>query len=177
VEPVEPVEKEDVRIGYQAAISLATFEGNIVWQRYGSMLLIHTIILSAVGVASNASQSARGVIWAGLSLVGLVLCVPWWIVNDVGFRYFFAWMFYARELEERHLTQVRTVGLAFPVAGEGIPFVVVGGKRLPLRITQSDRRRVVRASKLIIVVFGVLYAALLTSFLVYLLRSAMDAAV
>jgi len=147
---------------------LATFEGNIVWQRYGSMLLIHTIILSAIGLASNASQSARGLIWVGLSLVGLVLCIPWWIVNDVGFRYFFAWMFSARELEERYLAPTQTVSIAFPVAGEGEPSAVVGGKRLPLRITQSDRRRVVAASKLIIVTFGVLYAALLISLPIYL---------
>ena len=165
---IDQVERENARIGYQAAISLATFEGNIIWQRYGSMLLIHTIILSAVGLASNASPSARNVLWLGLSLIGLVLCVVWWIVNDIGFRYFFAWMFSARELEERYLAPVLTVSLAFPVAGEAEPSAMVGGRRLPLRITQHDRRRVVGASRLIIIIFAVLYAAVLTVFVAYL---------
>src|SRR4051794_9123440 len=90
----EQVERDNARIGYQTAISLAIFEGNLVWSRYGSMLLIHTIILSAVGITSNAAQPAKGMIWVGLSLIGLALCLPWWIVNNVGFRHFFAWMFY-----------------------------------------------------------------------------------
>lgn len=175
-EPAEQVERDNARIGYQAAISLATFEGNIVWSRYGLMLLTHTIILSAVGLASSASPPAKGVIWVGLSLVGLLLCVPWWIVNDVGFRYYFAWMFSARELEERYLAPVQAVGLAFPVDGDGEASVVVGGNRLPLGIAQRDRRRVVTASKLIIAIFGALYAVLLVWFVTYLLGSTIAAA-
>ena len=165
----EQVERDNARIGYQVAISLATFEGNIVWSRYGSMLLIHTIMLSAVGLASNATQPAKSVICVGLSLVGLLLCVAWWIINDVGFRYYFAWMFSARELEERYLAPARAVRLAFPIAGEGDASAVVAGKTLPLQISQRDRRRVAGWSKLIIGVFGLVYVALLIGFLIYLL--------
>jgi hypothetical protein len=169
----DQVERDNARIGYQAAISLATFEGNIVWSRYGSMLLIHTIMLSAVGLASNAAQPAKSVISIGLSLVGLLLCVGWWVINDVGFRYFFAWMFSARELEERYLAPARVVKPAFPIDGEADACVVVAGKTLPLHIAQRDRRRVAGWSKLIIGVFGVVYVALLIGFLIYLLLPVM----
>jgi hypothetical protein len=165
---VDP-ETDNARIGYQAAISMAGLEGNLVWTRYGLMLLAHTIILSAVGLASNASQPAKGLIWFGLSLVGLVLCALWWIVNDVGFRYFFYWIFAARELEEGYLAPVKLIGRGFPVADEGDSPLVVGGKALRLQISKKDRRHVVGVSKLIIVIFGVLYAALLVSFLVNIL--------
>lgn len=167
----EQIERDNARTGYQAAISLATFEGNIVWARYGLMLLAHTIILSAVGLASNASQPAKGVILIGLSLVGLMLCALWWTVNDVGFRYFFYWMFSARELEERYLGPTQTLGRGLPLAHEGNPFVVVGGKTLQLPIAQRDRFQVVRASKLIIGIFAMLYGALIISFLIDMLRS------
>ena len=168
VDEAEQVERDNARIGYQAAISLATHEGGNVWVRYGLMLVIHTIIFSVFGFTSSVPQPAKNIIWIGLSSVGLLLCALWWIVNDVGFRYFFYWIFSARELEERHLGPSQVVSRAFPIAGEGDVSVVVGGVRLPMPISQRDRFRVVLVSRLIICMLGVLHGALLLSFLMYL---------
>jgi hypothetical protein len=154
------VERDNARIGYQAAISLATHEGSNVWVRYGLMLVVHTFIFSVFGFTAGLPQPTKSLIWIGLSLAGMVLCVLWWVVNEIGFRYFFYWIFSARELEEHYLEPIHTVGRAFPLAGEGDVSVAVGGVDLRLPITGRDRARVVLVSRMIICLFGVLHGAL-----------------
>jgi hypothetical protein len=167
---MEQVERDNARIAYQAAISLTAHEGSNIWVRYGLMLVAHTIILSVVGFTLNFPQPAKSLIGIGLSVVGLVLCALWSIVNGVGWRYFFYWIFSARELEELHLAPIQVVGRAFPVADEREISVVVGGRTVQLPIFQRDRFLVVLASKLIICIIGVLHGALLLWFLIDLLR-------
>jgi len=166
----EQVERDNARVKYQAAVSLVSSEGSNVWARYGHMLLINTIFVSVLGLTSNAPQPEKNWIWIGISSIGLGVCSLWWAVNDVGFRYFFYWVFAACELEERYLGPTLTVGRAFPIAGGGKVPVVVGGTTLQLPIREKDRFRVVGASKLIIVIFGVLYGILLFWSSIQLLR-------
>jgi hypothetical protein len=150
---------ENARVGYQAAVSLMTFEGNLVWTRYGLMVLVHTIILTAIGLTSGTSQPARTITLGCLSLVGLVLCVVWWLVNDIGFRYFFYWLFSARELEEQYLRPARTLSRGIPLTQGEAATVVLGGKEHQLPVWRKDRFNVVRASKAVIVLIGLLYVA------------------
>lgn len=157
---------ENARAGYHAAVSLMAFEGNLVWARYGLMVLVHTIILTAIGLTSGAPQPARTVTLVGLSLVGLVLCAVWWLVNDIGFRYFFYWLFSARELEERYLGPVRTLSRGFPSPGGGSESIVLDGREYPVAVRREDRFRMVRASKFVIALIGVLYVALAAILLV-----------
>jgi hypothetical protein len=153
---------ENARVGYHAAVSLMTFEGNLVWTRYGLMVLVHTIILTAIGLTSGAPQPARTVTLVGLSLVGLMLCVVWWLVNDIGFRYFFYWLFSARELEERYLSPARTLSRGIPLTQGEMVTVVLDGKEYPLPVRRADRFNVVRASNAVIALIGFLYVALVT---------------
>lgn len=166
----EQIERDNARIKYQAAVALVSSEGSNVWARYGHMLLINTILISVLGLTSNAPQPEKNWIWIGLSSIGFGVCSLWWTINDVGFRYFFYWVFAASELEERYLGPILTVGRAFPTAGDGKVSVVVGGTMLQLPIRERDRFRVVGASKLIIVIFGVWYGILLLWSLIQLLR-------
>ncbi len=166
----EQIERDNARTQYAAAISLGTHEGSNLWVRYGLMLVVQTIMLSVFGLTSNVPQPAKNLIWITLSSAGLALCVLWWILNGIGWRYFFYWMFAARELEERYLGPVRTVSRAFPVADEGDVSVVVGGMRLPLPIARKDRFRVVLVSRLIIFMFGLLHGVMLLTFLISLWR-------
>lgn len=167
---VEQVERDNARIMYQAAVSLVGSEGSNVWARNGHMLLINAIFVSVLGLTSNVAQPEKNGIWIGLSAIGLGICYLWWVVNDVGFRYFFYWVFAACELEERYLGPILTVGRAFPIAGGGRVPIVVGGTTLQLPIRERDRFRVAGASKLIIVIFSVLYGILLFWSLIQMLR-------
>jgi hypothetical protein len=157
-------ESENARAGYQAAVNLMVFEGNLVWARYGLMLLAHTIILTAIGLTADTPPPLRLVILLGLSLVGLALCVVWWLVNDIGFRYFFYWLFAARELEEQFLIPVRTLSRGTPFTGEDAITLLLAGQSRRLKIKATDRRHMVVSSRLIIVIFGILYLGLLAVF-------------
>jgi len=161
----EEIRLENARVGYQAAISLVAYEGNLVWARYELMLVAHTIILTATGLASSTPAPAKTVALMGLPLVGLVLCLVWWLVNDIGFRYFFYWLFSARELEESYLYPVKTVSRGTPFThGELVPVVIAGKERL-LPLGRSDRVKIVQASKVVIVLVALLYIAFLAAFL------------
>ena len=161
----EDVRLENARVGYQAAISLMTYEGNLIWARYGLMLLAHTIILSAIGLTSDAPRLARTVTLTGLSLVGLVLCFVWWLVNDIGFRYFFYWLFSARELEELCLSPVRTLSRGTPFTPGEVVTVLVGGGERQLPLGRKDRIKILHASNLVIILVGLLYVTFLVVFL------------
>jgi len=158
-------ELENARVGYQAAVSLMAFEGNLVWARYGLMALVHTIILTAIGLTSGAQQPTRTITLVGLSLVGLTLCVVWWLVNDIGFRYFFYWLFTARELEERYLGPVRTLSRGIPLERNEATTIILGGQEYPPNVKMEDRFRMVNSSKAVIIIFGVLYLALVAALL------------
>jgi hypothetical protein len=166
------VERDNARVGYQAAVSLMTAEGNLIWTRYGLMILAHTIILTAIGLTSSTPQPVKAIIFVGLSLVGLVLCRVWWLVNDVGFRYFFYWLFSARELEELHLSPTRTLSRGTPFTSGEVVTVFVGGEERQLPLGRKDRIKVVHASKAIIIIFGLLYVAFLGLFLTYAISPA-----
>jgi hypothetical protein len=157
-------ESENARAGYQSAVELMVFEGNLVWARYGLMLLAHTIILTAIGLTADTPRPIRMIILVGLSLVGLTLCVLWWLVNDIGFRYFFYWLFAARELEEKFLAPVRTLSRGTPLTGEGTVTLQLDGESRKLKIKAADRRHMVVSSRLIIIIFSVLYIGLLAVF-------------
>lgn len=153
---------ENARVGYNNAVSLLALEGTLVWARYGLMVLVHTIILTAIGLTSGTPQPARTVTLVGLSLVGLVLCVVWWLVNDIGFRHFFHFVFSARKLEEQYLSSVRTLSSAFPLGdGKATTLSPDGEEYLP-EIRRADRIRMVRASNAVIALIGTLYVALVT---------------
>jgi hypothetical protein len=155
-------ELENARAGYQAAVSLMAYEGNLVWARYGLMVLVHTIILTAIGLTSGAQQLTRTVTMIGLSLVGLMLCAVWWRVNDIGFHYFFYWLFAARELEERYLTPVQTLSRGIPSKKNEATTFILFGKEYPSPAQKEDRFRIKHASKAVIIIIGLLYVALVT---------------
>lgn len=158
-------ELENARVGYSNAIALLAFEGTLVWARYGLMVLVHTIILTAIGLTSGTPQPARAVTLVGLSLVGLVLCVVWWLVNDLGFRYFLYYLFSARELEERYLSPVRTLSKVIFLEHGKMETISLEGENYLPTIKGVGRSRMVRASNVVIVLIGTLYLALVTMLL------------
>jgi hypothetical protein len=161
----EEIRLENARIGYQAAISLMAIEGNLVWARYGLMLVAHTIILTATGLASNMPSPAKTVTLIGLPLVGLALCLVWWLVNDIGFRYYFYCLFSARELEESYLDPIRTLSRGTPFTRGELVSIVIAGKERRLPLGPKDRIRILHASNVVIVVVGLLYITFLAVFL------------
>src|SRR5262249_14888563 len=99
----------DAQAGYQAAVALWVYEGNLVWAKFNALLVANSIVLAIYGLALGAAKVSRAFIIC-LPLAGIVLCLVWWAQTKRGFDYFTYWILSARELEESCLSeQVQTV--------------------------------------------------------------------
>jgi hypothetical protein len=172
------IRAENARVGYQSAIALWTYQGNLNWSRFNVMLTANSIILAVIGVAFT-SQRSLPVFTLSLPLLGLVslpvstrllpllglfLCAAWFLLTVRGYDFQRYWSRSALELEEKYLANsVKTVSRSRPYGkGEEI-LLEIGGESIPLRMglwsrfAESQRR----ISYLVIVVFAVLYVVTL----------------
>lgn len=66
--------KDEDKLAYEQAISLKTYEGNLVWSRSGILLIVNTILLTAIGVFLSKDTPNKYVIWS-LSFFGFSICI------------------------------------------------------------------------------------------------------
>ena len=95
-------EKSNLLAAYQAAVDLKTYEGTLVWSRYGVMLTIHTGVIAVLGILNNNAKvvsSYESLVIPFMSIIGLVFCYWWYIVTVRGFATNKYWTYSARELE------------------------------------------------------------------------------
>jgi len=104
---VDPVALENARVGYEVAVTLWTYQGSLIWNRFNIMLTANSVIVSVIGILL-ASQSDLTIFAALLPTVGLVLCAAWALLAARGFVYHEYWASRARELEEEYLSDVVT---------------------------------------------------------------------
>ena len=103
---------ENARLGYQVAVNLWTYQGNLNWNRFNAMLTANGVIVSVIGLVLS-SESRLTAFVVVLPAVGLVLCALWAVFAARGFAYHKYWSSRARELEESYLAPaVRTVSRA-----------------------------------------------------------------
>ncbi|WP_144120565.1 hypothetical protein [Catellatospora sichuanensis] len=163
-DPAELAPADNARVGYQVATALMTYEGNVIWVRFGTMLVAHTVMVAVLGMAVESGVS--GLAQLGLVIAGLVLCGSWVLLHQRGFDYYVYWILSMRELEEQHLAPTRTVsrGAAF-AAGQPVE-LTVGGRTVRHRMSRLGRMRVAWVSYVVIGVFALLYVAQLVMTLV-----------
>jgi amino acid permease len=156
-------DEEVARIGYEAALGLWTYQGTLNWNRFNVMLVANSIILAVVGI-SFTSQHPLPVFTILLPILGLVLCVAWFFLTVRGYDFQTYWALSARELEERYFANtIKTLARAGHF-GQGMAVSIeIDGKTITQRT--SIWSRLARSQKwisyLVIVVFMVLYAAIL----------------
>lgn len=102
-ENADSVQKEDARIGYQVAVNLWIYQGQLNWHRFDIMLVANSIIIAGI-VVSFSSQSGVPSLFANLlPIVGLFLCSVWAHITARGFVYHKYWSSQARILEQEYL--------------------------------------------------------------------------
>ena len=125
----DAVTLENARVGYQVAVNMWIYQGNLNWNRFNAMLTSNGVIVSVIGfvLSSESRLTAFAVV---LPVVGLVLCALWAVFAARGFVYHKYWALRARELEESYLVPaVRTVSRARP-PGQGGEVAFKGLSRL-----------------------------------------------
>ncbi len=152
-------DSEELRLAYQAAIALWTYEGSTIWSKFNAMLLANSVLAAIIGFSVGSGPQ---VLPRVTSCLGLVLCLVWFALTKRGFDQYIYWIFAARELESRLGDQVVVISRGGAFAdGDMVSVSLENGPR-NLQMSWFSRRLTASlASYLAIVVFAVMYAALL----------------
>jgi phosphate/sulfate permease len=153
-----PVDRraDNVRAGYQSAVNLWAYEGGLCWARFNVMLMANSIILTVSGITANQGNRLS-LILKVMPIVGLVMCVAWFLLISRAFSYYKYWVMSARELEERlEDAAVKTVsrGATF-AAGEEVSFIL-GGSETKYRMSWLARKA--KAEQIAYLVISVFFA-------------------
>ena len=152
---------DKIRTGYQAAIALIAYEGQVIWRAFATLLSANTAFTAIAGASLKLFPSLT---YASriLAALGLLICVAWFLVLRRQFCYYRYWFAWARHFEKNGLgpeVRITTIGKTY---GEG--GTIDEDSSLPSLPQFGWTARVFRVEwlmTLIIVVFIVLYLIVL----------------
>jgi len=156
---------EKALVGYEMAITLWTYEGELIWSKFNAMLVANSIVLAIIGILVGSNPSTSPMLLVGMPIVGLVLCLQWFLLTERGFSTYVYWILSARELEEQYLAPpIKTVSRGGSFAdGEKIG-TTINGKIKSYRMGWLSRQLKAKwISYLVIAVFAVMYTLFLVS--------------
>jgi len=93
---------ENARVGYEAAIQMWYYYGEVLWQKYNALLVANSIVIAAIGFVS-IGQDTFSALSLILPVLGLILCATWFLIAVRGVAYHMYFMHSAREIEEEYL--------------------------------------------------------------------------
>ena len=97
--------EEKAWAGYQVAVDLWTYQGQLNWNRFNVMLVVNSLIIAIISSVFSSQRPSPYLVNA-LALGGIGLCVAWVLLTARGFDYHRYWGLCAWELEEQHLSDV-----------------------------------------------------------------------
>jgi hypothetical protein len=159
---VVPISIEDVRVGYQTAVTLWTYEGTLIWSKYNAMLVANSVVLAATGFSLGSTRF--GAFAVTLPLACLVFCLFWWHLTKRGFDNYIYWVLSARELEEKYIPGIQTISRGGAFADGAEVTLEIGGKSVSRRMSPASRSlRAATSSYGVIYCFAVVYVILFGS--------------
>ena len=87
-------EKEDVRLGYQMAITMWNYYGQVLWSKYNAMLVANSIVLACISFIDSQLFKIL------LAIAGVLLCFAWNMIHARGNAYHNYFFWSAREIGE-----------------------------------------------------------------------------
>jgi len=149
---------EHAEVGYQVAASLWTYEGTQNWARFNVMLVANSIVIAIIGLVLTSEHPKQSVSFV-MSLVGLFLCLAWFLITKRGFDYQGYYVKSTRELEERFLAEtVKTASRGSIFAKGEVVTIELNGK--PTTVQMSWWSRWASASHIsitVILLFSIVY--------------------
>jgi hypothetical protein len=88
---------------YQVAIDKNISESEILWNRYSTILIFNSILITAIGLSYQDNIVLPGQIKIFLPIAGLLTCFIWWFITWRGFYWIDHWIDCAREIEDKYL--------------------------------------------------------------------------
>ena len=163
----EKEKKEDIRVGYQAAIDIWIYSDQQYWSMYNTMIVANSILIASVGWLFSTDKPRDPNLLSLLSyyvipILGLILC-SFWLIMAVRFAiYRKYYVFTARELEEKYLlTNVNILSRGGKLQnGEPIEIKLRNEpKHKPMKMSYIYRFR--WSSYIIISLFAIVYLIIL----------------
>jgi len=155
---------ETAKLGYESAIQLWIYEGDVIWSKYNAMLVANSIVMGILGfaISSNSGTFPKYYI-IGLVVVGIVLCLAWYQLMKRGYDTVVYWIFSALEIEANHLSPTLEIlqrGRKFS-SGEKVEFKI-GDSILTHQASKFHQMfRVVTTGNIVIGIFVMLYLVVL----------------
>jgi hypothetical protein len=87
---------ESVRAGYQASMTMAAAEGNMLWQKIQTFVVTNSLLL--VGILGFKDQADRG-IRTSLSVLGIAIALLWLVILGRSWAMYNYWLGWARNVE------------------------------------------------------------------------------
>ncbi len=155
---------EIAMFGYQTAVQLWIYEGELIWSKFNAMLVANSIVIGILGIAISSNDFIVPKYYIiGLVAVGIVLCLAWYQLMKRGYDTLIYWIFSASEIESNHLNPtIKTFqrGWKFS-AGEEVEFDLQD-KKLTHKATKAHQAlRVSTTSNFVIGIFVLLYLVVL----------------
>ncbi len=129
--------KSDLRVGYQVATQLMTYEGQLQWRMtaifipFGALIFGAAILPSFVGLTDPRVIAAVATVF---SIVGIATSFMWWSMVTRSRKYYTYWIASARELEKLLHPEVKTLSrgqrLTYKQNVDGEDLVFVGRERI-----------------------------------------------
>lgn len=160
--PPKP-ERTEILAGMQSAITLWTYEGNLIWAKFNAMLVANSIVI-AVAAGSTVNSGLGGVPFVVPS-AGMVLCACWWLLTVRGFENYRYWIELTKELEG-HLHPSVDIARRGGHFAEGltVSFASPGSEKVTLVMSRSARLvRARTAASAVIGVFATVNAILVVA--------------
>jgi len=142
---------------YQSALEQVRYEGELLWQIFGSFLLAHTVFLAFLLQSTLGRKPIVGYHPGGFfaTIVGLLLCIPWTASYLRSSAYYIFRMAQAKEAEPSGWNLIKGNGEKFAAGCK----VTIGKESY--RIGWFARvLRTQRSVPLLIVFFGIIYLSI-----------------
>lgn len=95
---------ENIRIKYQAALGLKVSESQIQWDRYNVILIVNTVLLGLIGLNYSGDYKELPTLFKNLlvylPLIGIFICILWFLMTWRGFKWSHFWIAEANTLEK-----------------------------------------------------------------------------
>jgi len=128
--PPTDVDLQKAMLGYETAIQLWEVESENHHSEYNSMLVANSVILAAIGFSYQTTNFYPPAKYF-LPIVGIVMCVSWYMLGKRAIEQAIFWIYCAREIEGKffhpifkHLYNGHLFG-----RGRAIEFILEGNSR------------------------------------------------
>ena len=93
---------EKAKLGYQAAIQMIAYEGQVIWRAFSAMVTANSLIVATGAFLAHLRPGIPAL--KLLPILGWILCLCWLLVVARQFGYYRYWFACAKGLEKDHLS-------------------------------------------------------------------------